>query len=182
MLIRGQEITIPDLDIIGISAIIIALGIIFGVLRWGNRFFKKANQVLDDWNGTVGDKNHPAKPGVLEHFRLIDCELAEHRSTQERIEKKVDDAIHELTPNNGTSIKDSIARMEARQADEAKERKDWAQRYETDQAHYRAEWLHVFGVVREMIQMDPEQQMAVWDRMTTMYASDTLVDHKDQEL
>jgi hypothetical protein len=179
---EGWSITIPPLDIVGVAAIIVALGIIFALMKKGNRFFKKANQVMDDWNGTPEEGGHASRPGVIEHFHMIDAELADNRLIHARIEKKVDDAIHELTPNEGGSIKDQINRMELQQQLEIKERKLRQEEYDADKKRNRAEWIQVFGVVREMISLPDEDQVRVWDELTKKYADDTLVDPKDQQL
>lgn len=177
----GPSFTIPDLDIVGIAAIIIALGVIFALLRGGNRFFRKANQVLDDWNGTPAEGGHESRPGVIEHFRSIDSTLVQHSELQDRLETKIDSALHELTTNKGSSLKDAINRIEYQQELEVKERKHRQEQYDRDQRRNRLEWVHVFKRIEDIFPMNPAEQLEAWRKMTAEYAADNMLDPEDKD-
>jgi hypothetical protein len=177
----GPTISIPDLDIVGIALIITALGVILALLRGGNRFFRKANQVLDDWNGKEADGGHDAQPGVIQHFHSIDATLIVHSETQERLETKIDEAIHELTTNKGGSLKDAVNRIELQQHEEIRERRVRQDAYDRDQRRTRLEWTAVFHRIEEIFPLSPAEQLAAWRKMTAEYAANELIHPEDTD-
>jgi hypothetical protein len=181
MIDAGPVITIPDLDIIGIAAAITAVGVVILALRGMNKFMKRTNQFYDDWYGTEGDSVHPPVPGILNRMSNFEKSLDDSDVVRKRIEAKVDFAVHELTNNQGSSLKDSVDIIQLQQQEEVEERKAWAEQYIRDQHHNRLEWLHVFDAVRTMITLPPEEQMTVWDDVIIKYGTNTLVTKGEDE-
>jgi hypothetical protein len=55
------------------------------------RIIKRVDEFIDDWNGTEERPGHPARPGVMARLEWIE---------------------HELKPNSGKSLRDSVDRIE----------------------------------------------------------------------
>ncbi len=84
-----------------VGAITAILAAIFAVRRAGGSMFrtgKKWDQFLEDWNGTPARPGRSAVPGVME--RLVD------------LEKGLAKVRHEMFPNSGSSLRDSVDRVE----------------------------------------------------------------------
>lgn len=82
-----------------------ALTIVAGALaalvkggRWVSSLWRKIDLFLDDWNGEPARPGREAVPGVLQRLVVLE-QLAQH-------------VAHEVTPNSGSSMKDSLARLE----------------------------------------------------------------------
>jgi hypothetical protein len=175
MLDAVAVITLPDIDLIGIAAIVTALGVLYLLGRGINRTFRRTNQFFDDWYGTPGDSVHPPVPGVLKRMSLLEDAVVANQETNERLETKLDFAVSELKTNGGSTVKDAINAIALQQEEEVKERKAWAEQYDRDQRTTRAEWVQVFYAVRRMITMEPHEQLALWDTMTDEYEHGSIV-------
>lgn len=175
MLDAVAAITLPEIDLIGIAAIITALGVIYLLVKGVNRFVRRSNQFFDDWYGTDGDSVHPPVPGVLKRMSVLEDAVIANHEVNERLESKLDFAVSELKTNGGSTVKDAINAIALQQEEEVKERKAWAEKYEQDQTRTRAEWVQVFYIVRRMIGMEPVEQLALWDNLTSDYEDGSIV-------
>jgi hypothetical protein len=105
-----------------LGAIAAGLGL-FGVLgrggRWIWRLFTSLDDFIDDWKGSPARDGVPERPGVLKRITAIE----ERVSTIERqgtaierqgtaIEQRVSTIEHEVRTNDGSSLKDSVQRIE----------------------------------------------------------------------
>jgi len=75
-----------------------AIAAIVKVGAWVFRTIRLINGFLEDWNGEVARHGRSAVPGVME--RLVELE------THARA------IVHEVQPNSGLSLRDSVNRIE----------------------------------------------------------------------
>ncbi|GAA5048138.1 hypothetical protein HNP84_000235 [Thermocatellispora tengchongensis] len=92
------------LDVFIIAGIIAGgLGLLFVLARIGRylwRLFQGIDDFLDDWRGEPPRPGVPARPGVMERL--------------ERVEQEVVAVRHEVTTNDGSSLKDAVKRVETK--------------------------------------------------------------------
>jgi hypothetical protein len=174
------DITIPDLDILGIAAVLAALGVLWALLRRANHMMRRLNQFADDWFGTDGDENHPPKRGIVARMDLAEEQRAALSDDVAAVKAKVD---HELDHNSGSSTKDAahealrvVKEVQVQQEAEIIARRDWHRRYESDQLAQQARLMTFFALVRRMIPLPPDQQALLWDRAVEAAADGTLTD------
>jgi hypothetical protein len=180
-MIDGQtNINLPDLDIVGIGAICIALTAIWLIVRGLNKVVRVINLFRDDWFGTPGDENHEPTAGVLAQMHEMRISLINGEADRKTmgddialIKKQVD---HELNRNSGTTTKDAafdakrisqqtmevVQQIQMQQEEEVKERKAWADLYAADQEAARLRNAHVFNLVAELIGKEPSEQTKMW--------------------
>lgn len=75
-----------------------ALVVLIRAVAWVFRTLRKINGFLEDWNGEDARPGWPKRLGVME--RLV--ELEHHART----------IVHEVQPNSGQSLRDSVQRIE----------------------------------------------------------------------
>ena len=201
--VASPTINLPDLDIVGIAAIVVAIGVILALARGVNRFFKKANQVLDDWNGTPAENGHEEQPGVIQHFKNLDRELGE---TKQSLGKHIDDenerlvamgaevsgikakVDHELGRNSGSTTKDAahealrvVKEVQVQQEAEIIARRQDRDEYRADQLAHDARLMTFFALIRRMITLSPPEQIDLWDDATQAFAEGRVPDLPDTE-
>ena len=176
--IASPSITLPDLDIVGIAAILAGIGAIWLAARGVNRFFKRVNEFFDDWYGNDGDDNHAPQPGVLHRMGSIESEVSSIKAQ----------VGHELNRNGGGSTKDAahealrvVKEVQVQQEQEIIARRDWHDRYEADQIAQQRRLMTFFALVRRMITLTPPEQIDLWDEATTAFASGQIPDLHDPE-
>ena len=81
--------------IVAVTGALFALSRTFSSVRATGR---RWDDFLDDWHGTPARPGRPKVPGVME--RLVDLETTVHT------------VKHELFPNSGASLRDSLDRLE----------------------------------------------------------------------
>ena len=160
--------------IVLIGAAVAAVIGIWRAFRGASRFFEKVNRFFEDWYGRPAEDGHHATKGVLTRLEELEDQRAINSNTLGRVEGKMDFAMHELTPNKGGSIKDSINRIEFQQQEEILERKAFTEKYEQDQATNRLERHALTRVIKEMIGKTPEDQHEIWDRASASWTTNTL--------
>jgi len=186
-------------------AISVFIGACLGIFAAGIkivRFFRKASQVYDHWNGVPAHDGQPRQPGMVEtqnylvqtvgelNQKLDDQALATKKTIEEQAEatrasleagsKRFDtqdllleevraQVVTELNRNGGSSTKDAahnalrvVGEMQASQ-------EAFYAQYKIDQAASRAEWVGLFGIIRQMISLSPEEQLQLWDNATQAY-------------
>ncbi|MET8864683.1 hypothetical protein ABZW11_17235 [Nonomuraea sp. NPDC004580] len=94
----------PTLDVfIAASSIAGGLGLLFVVARiarWLWRLFQRIDDFVDDLRGTPARPGVAERPGVMERLARLEQELATVR--------------HEVTANDGSSLKDAVRRVESK--------------------------------------------------------------------
>lgn len=197
-MISATTVTLPNLDLLGIAAVIAALTVIGLALVRLSKFFRRANQFFEDWYGTPAAPGHEAVPGVLQRIGTLESSRASDWDTTTKtlsdmgaditeIKKQVG---HELNRNGGSSTKDAaflahrtavealevVKQVQEQQEHEIIARRDWHERYLADQQRMRAEWSAVFKGIRSMITLPPEEQLSMWDDIAESYADGTILD------
>ena len=180
-------IEFPDLDVVGIAAILAAIGVIVVASRGVNRFFKRVNEFFDDWYGTDGDDIHVERPGVLRRMTDIEAGLSKHIIDEETaliaLAGQVDEVKlkvgYELSRNGGGSMKDAahealraVREVQMQQEADVISQREWRKSYERDRVNDEHRRLALFAVVRSMIARDPAEQTALFDGAIAAYASD----------
>lgn len=175
MQVWAQTVEIPDIDILGIGAIILALTAIFVAARAVNRVLKKANSFFDDW---YGDKE-TGKDGVI--HRLSSLESNQTKISEEIVSIK-DTVSTQLNRNGGSTMADAafnalrvVQEVQVQVEEEVIARKEWHEQYERDQRSARSEWTQVFLAIRKMIPIeDKSKQLELWDNLTEKYTKGEL--------
>lgn len=75
-----------------------ALVVLIKAGAWVFRTWRRINEFLEDWNGEEARPGWPKRLGVME--RLVDLET--HAQA----------IVHEVQPNSGLSLRDSVQRIE----------------------------------------------------------------------
>lgn len=91
------------------AAITVLLGALTGLGKagsWVSGRLKKIDRFLEEWNGDEARPGWPERPGVMK--RLADLEQ-EVKTMKDELAK----VSHEVKPNGGGSMRDSINRMES---------------------------------------------------------------------
>lgn len=181
----GPTIEVPDIDLVGIAAILIAIGVIWAGVKVVLAVVRFINQFRDDWFGFAGDENHPPRPGVLAQMQEMRAALVLGEETRQLMATVLDSMVkdvtqikdqvgHELTHNNGSSTKDAaheakrlskatmdiVENIQMQQEAEVLERKDWTARFEADQRRQRKA-MH--KLVLRMIREKPADQETIWN-------------------
>lgn len=93
------------MDIAGIASaagVVVVVGgalvVLVKAVAWVFRTIRRINDFLEDWNGEAERPGWPKRLGVME--RLVDLE--QHART----------IVHEVQPNSGLSLRDSVSRIE----------------------------------------------------------------------
>lgn len=175
MQVFAQTLNVPDIDIVGIGAIILALGAIVVGARAVNKTLKKANQFFDDW---YGDKEN-GKDGVIHRLNALETNQGDIKCEVSEIKETVST---QLFRNGGSTMADAafgayaaVQDLQLQVEEEVKERKNWQDRYDSDQLNTRREWTSVFKAIRQMIPLsDPNEQLALWDTITDKYTKGEL--------
>ncbi len=164
-------VTFPELNIFGISAGIIALGVIIGLLVKIWRGLSALGHVVDDWKGTEGDSNHPPTKGMV--ARLSDVEDSTRKSSE-----YLELVAGQLGRNGGSTVADAafeskrlaqdLTKQLEKMSDEHKEFRDehkaWRDQYDQDKMNERREWVGIFRIVEEMIRTESTaEKAAMWD-------------------
>lgn len=157
-------VTFPEFNIFGISAGIIALGVIIGLLVKIWRGLSALGQVVDDWKGTEGDSNHPPTKGMV--ARLSDVEDSTRKSSE-----YLELVAGQLGRNGGSTVADAafeskrLAQDLTKQLEKmADENRAWREQYDQDKTNERREWVGIFRIVEEMIRTESTaEKAAMWD-------------------
>ncbi len=83
-----------------------ALAVIVKGVGFMATMLRKVGEFLEDWRGEEARPGYHKRPGVME--RLV--ALEEGQATTAR---QVNEIVHEVKPNSGTSLKDQVTRIEA---------------------------------------------------------------------
>jgi hypothetical protein len=165
----AATVEIPDIDIVGIAAIITALTVIFFGARAVNRTLRNANKFFEDW---YGDKE-TGKGGVVHRLYILETSQQEIKSEISEIRGTVQS---QLNKNGGGSMADiaaksfkAIEEMQLQIEQEVLARKDWQEQYAKDQAFTRYEWIQVFSTIAEMIPKEPHEQLEIWNKIAKKY-------------
>lgn len=163
--------------IVLVGATLAAIIGIWRGLRGIARFFEKVNRFFEDWYGSPAEDGHVAKKGVLHRLDDLERRREDNTETLSRLETKMDDVVHEVTNNDGSSLKDSIYRIEIQQQEEVLERKSWEESYSEEQRNMRLERAALHHRIGQMIGKSPEEQNEIWDgierRWTDGFIHDT---------
>lgn len=165
--------------IVLVGAALAALIGIWKAIRVVGRFLEKTNRFFEDWYGTPAEDGHPSRKGVLHRLDDLERMRVDDGDTLNRLEMKLNEAVHELTPNNGGSIKDSINRIELQQQEEVLERKAWVERYDEDQKNMRLERAALHRQISDMIGKTPEEQSRIWDGIERRWTDGVL--HEEEQ-
>lgn len=193
--------------LIGASAIIIALTIIFKFFfKTPLKMWAEARQFFEDWNGEPARDGYEERPGMKHRVQSmetvqanirdsIDTHIIEEKTRLDNIDTKVDDLAakveKELTHNGGSSTKDAahealkivrnmaplIEQIQIQQEEAAVGQDQRHAMYLAALEKIRSERSEVFEGIREMIGASPEDQARIWETLAAPY----LVD-KDNEL
>ena len=171
----AQTVEIPDIDIVGIGAIVLALAAIIMGVRAVNKTLKKANRFFDDW---YGDKE-TGKPGVIVRLGALEDNQSAMRAQVESINTTVQT---QLGRNGGSTVADAafealrvVQEVQIQVEEEVKERKVWVDQYTEDQHSQRREWTKVFTAIRQMIPIeDKNKQLELWDDISERYTKGEL--------
>ena len=87
----------PHIDIGIVVGIITIVGSVLATGRWVYRQFKSIECLLEDWHGEPARPGVPGRLGVMERL--------------DSIEKKVNSAAFNSSPNHGTSAYDEHTRL-----------------------------------------------------------------------
>lgn len=83
------------------GAVVVVGGAIAALVKaggWVFRTVRRINEFLEDWNGEAERPGWPKRLGVME--RLVD------------LEQHAKEIVHEVKPNSGLSLRDSVDRIE----------------------------------------------------------------------
>lgn len=90
-----ESITLdPVQTLLTLAAIVAALAIVIGAVRFAVRFIQRVVHFLDDWQGEEGRAGMPSHPGVMERLATLESRTAQ------------------LTPNGGGHMVDAVRRIE----------------------------------------------------------------------
>ena len=136
-------------------------------------FTKWTARFMEDWSGTPARDGRAATPGVMHRLNRLDGELRRNggETTKDQAAKALEVA---------TRVEEKIDLIALALASEVKAREAWDEQYKQDQERIRDEWVQVFLGVGQMIHMTPEEQEALWSRLTSQYTTDTLVPRKPE--
>lgn len=180
MLDASPTLTLPDLDIIGIAAILAALGALWALLRKANAMMRRLNQFGDDWFGSTGDANHPAVDGIVARMDRAEAQRDALSADMTAVKAKVD---HELNRNRGSSVSDAahealrvVREVQVQQESEIIARRQDHEQYRLDQQAHDARLMTFFTLVRRMIPLPVAAQADLWDQAIDAYTDGTLTD------
>lgn len=125
-------------NVLAFGAVIIMFGGLIAVSKRLRAPFVKASRMINDWNGHPGDEaaGHPEQPGVMKQIIVLHENQEEIKATVDNLDTKVDRVeeeqasvkalfqrgsdrmaaqdeqiatiVHEVTFNNGGSVKDAV--------------------------------------------------------------------------
>lgn len=105
--------------IVALTAVLTAIGGLFAAIKKLAPDLKGLNTLSRDWNGEPARPGVEARPGVMERLADIDAKLTtqgERLDTQAVTQAEHTEALaaihHELHPNSGKSLRDSLDRVE----------------------------------------------------------------------
>lgn len=104
----GKELTLAQL-----VALLSVVAAVLAALKWVFPFIVKVVHFVDDAMGEKARPGVPARPGLLQRMTQI----------EERVHA-VDEILHELKPNNGSSLADAVNRIECQVNELMAQRKD----------------------------------------------------------
>lgn len=82
----------------GVALGLAVMGIIGWGLRWGWKVLRRVSHFLDDYNGQPARDGMPARPGFMARLTTLEV-LIQH-------------VVDETKPNHGSSLRDSLNRLE----------------------------------------------------------------------
>ncbi|WP_329368677.1 hypothetical protein OG896_24415 [Streptomyces sp. NBC_00669] len=85
-----------------IAAVAGLLGLAWRVIRQLRRLATLVERFVEDWNGVPTRPGVEGHPGVMERLHAIEAAMA--------------DVVHEVRPNNGSSMRDAVDRVDRRTA------------------------------------------------------------------
>lgn len=86
----------------GIAAVLGLAGLLWRLARPIRRIAHRVEEFVDGWHGVPTWPGVEGRPGVMERL--------------DQIERAMDGVVHEVRPNNGSSMRDATNRVDARTA------------------------------------------------------------------
>lgn len=83
------------------------IGAVFAAFKWVIPFARKIIHFVDDVAGEPARPGIPARPGLMERLSTVEAKQDEQTAALEVVR-------HEVTTNHGSSLKDSVKRLEQR--------------------------------------------------------------------
>lgn len=115
------DATTVGLWIVGAAAVASALVALWQVARTMLRGSRKIGHFFDDWFGEPDRPGAPGRPGIPARLSKVEVtvqEVSEKNADLCRevgeIKQQVAEIAHELHPNGGRSLRDTVNRIEAR--------------------------------------------------------------------
>lgn len=82
-------------------------GALFAAIKWIIPLGRKISHFVDDVAGEPARPGIPARPGLMERLSTVEAKQDEQTAALEVVR-------HEVTTNHGSSLKDSVKRLEKR--------------------------------------------------------------------